>query len=117
MGLYEFFYPQLAQAEALRNIAASMGRAARAGAATRRKASEADESIGTLALVLLGLVGTLVEKGVIRKEDLLDQLRKVDGLDGAADGKVDPAHVLAALGFALPAAPPAQAPVPKRTRR
>ncbi|MCK6461509.1 MAG: hypothetical protein L6Q95_16635, partial [Planctomycetes bacterium] len=62
MGLYEFLYPHVAQAEALRNIAASMGRAARADAAARRRAAESDEGVGMLALVLLGLVGALVEK-------------------------------------------------------
>jgi hypothetical protein len=122
MGLYEFFYPHQAQAEALRSIAASMGRAARSDAATRRKTTEMDEGVGTLALVLLGLIGTLIEKGVIRRDDLLAQLGKVDAIDGVADGKVDVGQVLRALGFAPPEPEPEpeplpEAPVSRRRRR
>jgi hypothetical protein len=117
MGLYEFFYPHAAQAEALQSIARTMGRATQSGKEARRDANEIDEGLGTLTLVVLGLVAALVEKGAIRREDLHEQLRRIDGIDGAADGRVDPAQVFAVLGFAPPPPPPPQAPVPRRTRR
>lgn len=85
--------------------------------ARRRMTRKSDEEVGALGLMLLGLVGTLVEKGVITREELIAQLRKVDEIDGAADGKVTPEQVQAALGIARPDPGPKAAPVPTRKRR
>jgi len=115
MGLYEIFFPEQAQAEHLRNIATSMRRRQRSGERSSVPA-ELEEDVGTLCLVLLGLVGTLVEKGVITREELLEHFRRVDTLDGAADGKVSLDALRAALGFAPPDPDRPPAPVPRQRR-
>jgi len=76
-----------------------------------------EDDVGALGLVILGLVGMLVEKGVITRDDLLGHLHRIDGLDGAADGKVTPDQVRAALGLAVATPAPRPTPTPKRRRR
>ena len=116
MGLYEIFFPEQAQAEHLRNIASAMQRQQRAGKRTSAP-PELEEDVGALSLVLLGLVGTLVEKGVITREELLEHFRRVDTLDGAADGQVSLDALRAALGFPPPDPGPPPAPVPRKRRQ
>lgn len=115
MGLYEIFFPEIAEADHLRSIAESMRRQEWA---KRRRSAPPDlgQDVGALCLVLLGLVGTLVEKGVITRDELLGHLRRVDALDGAADGKVSPEALRAALGFAPPDPGPPPAPLPRKRR-
>jgi uncharacterized protein YceH (UPF0502 family) len=90
----------------------------RAGGRERtRLSTRVAEDLGALGLVLMGLVGLLVEKGILTRDELLAQLRRVDELDGVADGKVTPEQLRVALGIA-PADPgPPPAPVSMRRRR
>ncbi|HEX5138511.1 MAG TPA: hypothetical protein VFY93_16175 [Planctomycetota bacterium] len=72
-----------------------------------RLAADLRDDLGTLGLVLLGLIGSLVEKGVVTREEILAHLRRVDEIDGAADGKVTPDQVRDALGLAAKPSRPA----------
>jgi hypothetical protein len=72
----------------VRSLAYSRGR--------RALTSEVRDDLGTLGLVLLGLVRALVEKGVISDGELRAQLRRL-GEAGAAD--VSPDEVRGALGL------------------
>lgn len=115
MGIYPLlFFPHASNAEVdrLRMVARSIA----ASRARRRVRADVAGDVGALGLVLLGLVGTLVEKGVLTNEELLAHLRRVDELDGVADGKVTPDQVRAALGLAQPDPGPTVVPKPKRKR-
>lgn len=109
MDTYAAFFPNngAIEAERLRNVA----RAIAASRARRRIRTSVADDVGALGIVLLSLVGTLVEKGVLTRDELLAHLRRVDELDGVADGKVTPEQLRVALGIAPPE------PVPKRRRR
>lgn len=52
------------------------------------------DDLGTLGLVLLGLISSLLEKGVLTRDDLVAHLREID-----RSGRVTPDHVRAALGL------------------
>ena len=109
----------------LRSIAHSMRGRSRAGRGADRRAkaarSDIEDDVGVLALVLLSLVGSLVEKGVLAEDELLAHLMRLDGLDGVADGKLTPDALRGALGLAREKrqepATPTPAPKPKRGRR
>ena len=113
MSLMDWMFPEQAGAMHLRKISESMGRQGRrVSSATRR----VNDDVGFLALALLSLIGTLIEKGVISETDVLDHLKRLDTLDGAADGKISPDMLRGALGFASEPAAPKPAPKPRRRR-
>lgn len=120
MALIDWFFPEQAEAMALRNIARTMRTSARTEARDRRRTaaslSDVEEDLGFLALVLLSLVGSLVKKGVVAEEELKAHLQRVDTLDGVEDGRLTPDVLRGALGFARPEKPP-EAPKPTRPRR
>jgi len=72
-----------------------------------------DEDVGALGLALMGLIGLLIEKGLIKRDELLTHLRRVDEIDGVTDGRVTPEQVRVALGIA-PSDPPTPEPGPDR---
>lgn len=94
----------------------SVARSIAASRARRRIRAKVEDEVGALGLVLLSLVGTLVEKGVLTRDELLAHLRRVDELDGVADGKVTPEQLRVALGITPPEPEAPIAPVPKRRR-
>jgi len=116
MSLMDWFFPEQAEAQHLRSIARSMRRQER----TRRRAdrktgtalSDLEDDLGFLALTLLSLVGTLVEKGVLAEEEFAAHLARVDGLDGVEDGRLSPDALRGALGFPRPKPPEPKAPTP-----
>ncbi|MHC4940842.1 MAG: hypothetical protein ACYTHK_18015 [Planctomycetota bacterium] len=87
----------------------------------RRRATaeraELEEDAGFLALTLMGLIRSLVAKGVISREELLREMRALDAADGEVDGRMDPDAVRDAMGMQPPPKPEPKAPVPKRKRR
>ncbi|MEZ5991644.1 MAG: hypothetical protein R3E76_04765 [Planctomycetota bacterium] len=104
MSLLEFFYPQQAQAARLREIAHTL----KASETSKKRASKAtdelQDDINTLALVCMGIVAALVEKGLISELDLEMQLQRIDGLDAVDDKGLDPNVLRGALGLKKPEA-------------
>lgn len=117
MDLLDFLYPEHAQARHLRDIASAL-RARPAGAnrvASRaRKGIEAD--VGSIALVCMSLVATLVEKGIITEEELRTHIEALDGLDARDDHALEPNVLRGALGMKEPptSALPRNAKLPKK---
>jgi hypothetical protein len=118
MDLLDFLYPQQAQAARLREIAQTMRESNAASRSTNRATLQVQEDVNTLALVCMGLVATLVEKGVITELELQMHLRALDGLDAVADEGLDPNVMRGALGLKKPAPAPKRAklkkPLPKK---
>lgn len=102
MSLLEFFYPQQAQAARLREIAHTL----KANESSKKRVSKAtdelQDDINTLALVCMGIVAALVEKGLISELDLEMQLQRIDGLDAVDDKGLDPNVLRGALGLKKP---------------
>ena len=97
MSLFDFFFPQQAQANYLRNIVAQ--KRARAKAESRGRAQTTDalqaqigsleNDLGYVALVLASVLQVLDAKGVVSRDDVRGVISELDELDGVADGKLD----------------------------
>jgi hypothetical protein len=60
---------------------------------------ELRDDIGLLALVLLTVVKTLAEKGLINEQEFVQRLLSLDSVDGAVDGKIKTEDLLKQLGM------------------
>lgn len=100
MSLFDFFFPDQAQAAQLRRIADQAARserrrntASREAKATfdslQRQVDELRGDLGFTALVLGALVARLDEKGVVTRADLQAAMAKLDLADDLADGTLD----------------------------
>jgi hypothetical protein len=118
MDILDFFWPQWAQARHLRQIAESMSSGHGRKASPTRAAAALQVDVNTLALVCMGLVAALMEKGVISELDLQMHLQKIDGIDAEEDGGLDPNMLRSALGMKKPPkskALPTNAKLPRKT--
>ncbi len=101
MDLFDFFFPEQAQAAHLRTIAT---RRSFAPVSTSRTTSQSDEiselktDIAFLTLVLTVILKRLAETKSLSLVDVQDLLDDVDGLDGLADGGLDPGVLRGLLG-------------------
>ena len=87
--------------------------------ARRRDATERDEiedDVGFLTLTLMGLIRSLVDKGLITRDQLQAEIQALDLTDGEADGRLDPDAAREAFDMQPPPAEP-KAPTPRRNRR
>ena len=106
MSLFDFFFPEQAQAAHLRSIASRQRIADRRSSRTKRSQAELESRIeslegdlGYVTLLLGSLLGQLDEKGVLTRDELKSTIAELDELDGVADGKLD-VNVLRGLGSA-----------------
>ncbi|MCB9893085.1 MAG: hypothetical protein H6839_01390 [Planctomycetes bacterium] len=102
MELLDFFYPQWAQIRDLREAVQSLRSGGGRKVSSARLAAELQVDVNTLALVCMGLVATLVEKGVITELELQMHLRTIDGLDAVEDEGLDPDVLRGAMGLKKP---------------
>lgn len=123
MEMFDWMFPEPAQAMHLRSIAHSMRTHSRNANRSARRASvardEIEDDLGFVALVLMSLVGSLIEKGVIQEEDLAAHIKRLDTLDGIEDGKLNPDMLRGAMGLSRKPEeqPETPAPTPTRKRR
>lgn len=96
MSLFDFFFPEQAQASHLRRLAQNTSRkSAMENSARRRtlqletRVEELEASLGFTTLVLGALVQALDQKGVVTRDDLRTVMHEVDSIDGVTDGKID----------------------------
>ena len=107
MSLFEFFYPEQAQARYMREMASSMRTGARrAGHSSKRvsdlekRVAQLEDDLDFLSLITLTLFATLHEKGQVDRNSLLKRIGEVDMFDGRKDGKISPEVFRKAFGFA-----------------
>jgi hypothetical protein len=96
MSLFDFFFPEQAQASHLRRMADQGYRSRRESARARRESSrlesrvdELEDDLGYVTLVLGGLLQALDEKGTLARKDVRAAISELDSLDGVPDGKLD----------------------------
>ncbi|MFO0940372.1 MAG: hypothetical protein U0930_06345 [Pirellulales bacterium] len=103
MSLYDFFFPEEAQASHLRRIADGQHRAQRIGELASRRSYESElritdveervlkleRDLGFVALMLGSIVSELNTKGVVTRKELSDIIEKLDARDGFPDESLD----------------------------
>ena len=102
MDLFDFFFPEQAQATHLRAIAkrGSLAPTVR----HHRSDDQTDEikalkeDVNFLTLVLVALLRRFTETETASLADVQDLLEEIDGLDGVADGGLDPGVLRGLLG-------------------
>lgn len=93
MSLFDFFFPEQAQATHLRSLAnaqrTSSRRSRRTESATDRRIDALEDDLGYVALVLGSLLQQIDDKGVVNRDDVKATIKELDGVDGVTDGKLD----------------------------
>ena len=100
MSLFDFFFPEQAQATHLRTLAEQQRRnqllarsksaqSARRSDELEQRVSELEHDLGFVTLVLGSILETLENKGTVTREELKNQLDELDSIDGVSDGKLD----------------------------
>ncbi len=106
MSLFDFFFPEQAQAVHLRSIAASarseQSQRSREIFDRRRESFRAagpDQRVEKLqrdleqsALVIESLIGLLEEKKVLTRQECQLRIAQIDSSDGVIDGRITPEH-------------------------
>jgi hypothetical protein len=100
MSLFDFFFPEQAQAMHLRDIAEQgaihesrqrrpwLDPAQRVVMEHTRRLEYAEEDIGTVALVCESLIRLGERKGLFTREELFAVMKEVDAEDGRKDGRM-----------------------------
>ena|ERR1700755_1074547 len=99
MGLYDLFFPDSAQAEHLRKLAAQTEQANRIrehGALKleqqnrqlRERVARLEHDMGALALVVASILKRLDEKGHVTRGEVKATIEKLDLLDKVRDGRI-----------------------------
>jgi len=100
VDLYDFFFPEQAQATHLRQIA-------KHGSFSNRPSRGSDQSsdlealrddVQFLTLVIVALLRRSTETETLSLADVRDLLDEIDALDGVADGGLDPGVLRGLLG-------------------
>lgn len=98
MDLVDALFPQQAAASNLRNISTSLAGMSTAGRMTNDQLRKLAGDLGLVTLLLMSLVRSLVEKGVVTQEEITGRLQELDHADGVADGKLSPDALRAIMG-------------------
>lgn len=101
MDLFDFFFPEQAQASHLRSIAQSSGLSKRTSARVSGQLSDLTDlrqDVRFLTLVLAAIIKRLSETETMNLADVQDLLDEIDTLDGVADGSLEPGVLRGILG-------------------
>ena len=101
MNLFDFFFPEQAQAAHLRRVADSQSMhqrqryyedkmQARRHAQIDERFKSVEQQLGFLTLMLEAIIRTTEEKGVVTREELKKLMEAIDLEDGKADGRYTP---------------------------
>ncbi len=100
MDLYDFFFPEQAQASHLRKIANQRPITSQPAGPTEQSSEmrALRDDVQFLALVITALLKRLSETETLSIGDVQDLLDEIDTLDGVADGGLDPGMLRGMLG-------------------
>ncbi|MEE2642709.1 MAG: hypothetical protein VX768_18920 [Planctomycetota bacterium] len=108
MDFYDFFFPEQAQAAHLRKIAnqnsiqlrkLNRHRPDSGQQSSSAEVQELQEDVRFLTMVIAALLRRFTETETASLADIRDLLDEIDGLDGAADGGLDPGVLRGLLGI------------------
>ncbi len=101
MSLFDFFFPEIAQASHLRRIAdaASMGntqarisqsRSQQQRSSSEKRIQELEAEVAQLTIVMEALIEKLSDNSGVTREQLAAKIFEIDRRDGVVDGRVTP---------------------------
>jgi hypothetical protein len=100
MDWREFWMPREAwQSTKIRELTDELAAAQRKGRKASRSLDDLARDVGLLILLQLLTLRTLLDKGLISREDLHARMMEIDKLDGIGDGRVDPDALRRILGL------------------
>ena len=109
MDMFDFFFPEQAQAKHLRRLAAAQVSAARApnrSLAQNEELAELRADVKFLSLVIAALLKRMNETQTMSMDDVQDLIDEIDGLDGVPDGGLGVGVLRGLLGVLRQDAPP-----------
>ena len=96
MSLFDWFFPEQAQASHLRRLteqnSAQRRQNRRDNAAVRgmeKRIEDLEQDLGFVSLVLASVMAKLDEKGTLSRADVKSAMKDIDEIDGVADGRLD----------------------------
>ena len=93
MSLFEFFFPEQAQANQLRRLVRAQNRSARTltnrNGNVERRIDELEKDLGYVTLLLSSVLRKLDERGVVTRREVTEVMAQLDPLDGARDDALD----------------------------
>ena len=100
VDLYDFFFPEQAQATHLRQIAkrGSFSNPPSRGSDQSAELEALRDDVQFLTLVIVALLRRCTETETLSLADVQDLLDEIDALDGVADGGLDPGVLRGLLG-------------------
>ena len=123
MDLFDFFFPEQAEAAHLRQISSNLSRgqhSTRAAADTARRAvdelADLRSDVAFLTLVITAMLRRLAENETMSLADVADLLGEIDGLDGLPDGGLSPGVLRGMLGVLKEDARPEPESGPERVK-
>lgn len=99
MSLFDFFFPEEAQASHLRRIADTTAqtnsrarfdrvRQAQASSSANKRIAELESEVGQLTILVEALLEKLEEKGDLTRIELSQKIGEIDARDGVIDGRI-----------------------------
>jgi hypothetical protein len=100
VDLFDFFFPDQAQAHHLRKIASKRGQSTSppSHSAPSAEIQALRDDVNFLTLVVAALLRRLTETKTASLADIQDMIDEIDALDGIADGGLDPGVLRGLLG-------------------
>ena len=101
MDLFDFFFPEQAQAKHLRSIANSQRRGSRPNWQSQHTAEQVESlhnDVKFLTMVVVGILKRLNEVETLSLDDVKDLMSEIDALDGVADGGLETGVLRGLLG-------------------
>jgi hypothetical protein len=99
MSLLHLFLTQSAQSSHDRQQAARAAADRSAMRSVGAKNADLESDIGTLSMVCISLVATLIKKGIITEAEFQEMMASVDEMDARTDQSLDPNTMRKALGL------------------
>ena len=106
MSLFDFFFPEEAQASHLRRLAdtaslahtqarLAQARSDRSRLGAEKRVREVEEDVAQLTIVMEALLELFSEQGAVTRSDLARKVAEIDARDGVIDGKITKAEEVA----------------------
>ena len=106
MNLFDFMFPEQAEATHLRSISEKLStnrirekKMASKNSIVSQEVQDLGDDVGFIALMLMSLMKKMIEKEIITKEEILLTITEMDGLDGVLDGKIDTGILRGSVGI------------------
>lgn len=99
MNIFDFLFPEQAQASHLRRLSESSAllhsqarinssRGQQAQMSLENRIESLQSEVGQLAIVIEALLESLADRGILTREELARKMSEIDARDGVVDGRI-----------------------------